>query len=62
MPLSALIYPCSDYYADYYQNGTPEFRYFLGSLGLKSWSGEAKPAWQTLKNESTLRGFGLQNR
>ena len=47
-----------DYYASYYQLDAPEFRYFLGSLGFKSWSGKAKPAWELLKDEAARRGFG----
>ena len=47
-----------DHYTKYYEYDTPEFRAFLGSLGLKSWSGEPKPAWFTLKQEAKIRGFG----
>ena len=47
-----------DKYADYYQYDTPDFREFLGSLGLQSWMGKPKPAWETLKKEAKARGFG----
>ncbi len=47
-----------DQYVKYYQHDTPNFRAFLGSLGLQSWSGEPKPAWETLKKEAKTRGFG----
>jgi len=47
-----------DHYVEYYQYDTPNFRSFLGSLGLKSWSGPPKPAWETLKKEAKARGFG----
>jgi len=47
-----------DQYTEYYENGTREFREFLGSLGLQSWSGKPKPAWAVLKNEATAHGFG----
>ena len=47
-----------DQYTRYYQNDTSAFREFLGSLGLQSWMGEPKPAWETLKMEATARGFG----
>lgn len=47
-----------DQYVEYYQYDTPNFREFLGSLGLQSWSGDPKPAWNTLKEESKARGFG----
>lgn len=48
-----------DQYVEYYQYDTPDFRAFLGSLGLQSWSGEPKPAWETLKKEAKARGFGV---
>lgn len=47
-----------DHYANYYEYDTPDFRAFLGSLGLQSWSGEPKPAWGVLKKEARARGFG----
>jgi len=47
-----------DQYVKYYQNETPEFRAFLGSLGLMSWEGKPKPAWEVLKKEAKARGFG----
>ena len=47
-----------DHYADYYDYDTKHFRAFLGSLGLQTWSGEPKPAWQALKEEARARGFG----
>jgi len=47
-----------DQYAQYYGNDTRKFREFLGSLGLQSWSGKPKPAWDVLKKEATARGFG----
>ena len=46
-----------DHFAKYYQNHTPEFRAFLGSLGLQSWSGAPKPAWAAIKKEAKARGF-----
>ncbi len=48
-----------DQYVEYYQYDTPDFRAFLGSLGLQSWEGSPKPAWETLKKEARVRGFGL---
>ena len=47
-----------DQYAEYYDYNTPQFRAFLGSLGLQSWSGDPKPAWSTLTKEANVRGFG----
>jgi len=47
-----------DHYVKYYKYDTPAFRNFLGSLGLQSWSGEPKPAWEVLSNEAKARGFG----
>jgi hypothetical protein len=47
-----------DHYVKYYKHDTPAFRNFLGSLGLQSWSGEPKPAWEILKKEAKTRGFG----
>lgn len=46
-----------DQFAEYYQHDSPEFRAFLGSLGLRGWSGQAKPAWLALKKEARRRGF-----
>ena len=47
-----------DQYARYYSYDTPEFRAFLGSLGMRSWSGEPKPAWRVLTEAAKVRGFG----
>lgn len=47
-----------DKYVEYYQYDTTDFRAFLGSLGLQSWEGSPKPAWETLKKEAKARGFG----
>ena len=47
-----------DQYAEYYQSDSPDFRAFLGSLGLQSWSGKPKPAWGVLSREAAARGFG----
>ena len=46
-----------DQFAAYYKYDTPNFRAFLGSLGLQSWSGQPKPAWNTLAQEAKARGF-----
>ena len=50
--------PGLDHFAGYYGNHTPAFRAFLGSLGLRSWSGRPKPAWEVLGREARKRGFG----
>lgn len=49
-----------DQYSKYYKNNDPGFRAFLGSLGLRTWTGQAKPAWKTLKSEAKKRGFGVR--
>lgn len=48
-----------DQYTEYYKQDNPEFRAFLGSLGLRSWQGKAKPAWGAIKKAAKARGFGL---
>ncbi len=45
-------------YVDYYKYDSQSFRAFLGSLGLQSWTGEPKPAWEQLKKEAHSRRFG----
>jgi len=47
-----------DKYTKYYKYDTPHFRAFLGSLGLQSWQGKPKPAWDVLEKEAAARGFG----
>ena len=47
-----------DDYNKIFNYDTPNFRAFLGSLGLQSWSGDPKPAWEALMKEANPRGFG----
>ena len=47
-----------DHYTKYYQYDTPDFRSFLGSLGLQSWEGKPKLAWHAFIKEAKARGFG----
>jgi hypothetical protein len=48
-----------DYYAGYYQTGTPAFRGFLASLGLRTWAGDGiyKPAFWQMQQEARARGW-----
>lgn len=48
-----------DEFSRYYQNDDDNFRAFVGSIGLKSWEGEPKPAWERLRQEAAARGFGI---
>ena len=43
----------------YYHLSTPGFKGYLGSLGLRTWSGTGtdKPAWSTLRTEAAARGW-----
>jgi len=41
----------------YYGFSTPEFRGFLGSLGMRRFDGTAKPAWNTFVAEAAARGY-----
>lgn len=46
-----------DAFLVYYGIATPEFRGFLGSLGMRHWDGTAKPAWNTFIAEAAARSY-----
>jgi hypothetical protein len=41
----------------YYGLDTPTFLEFLGTLGLREWSGIEKPAWSVFRTEAKARGW-----
>lgn len=45
------------FFEDYYSYSTPEFRAFLGSLGLRYADGTPKTALATLRDEAAARGW-----
>jgi hypothetical protein len=46
-----------DYYLDYYGVGLLSFVEYLGTLGLRTYFGEDKPASNTLREEAGARGW-----
>lgn len=44
-------------YTKYYGVSSTEFAEFLGTLGLRTYRGDAKPAFQALQNEAKQRGW-----
>ncbi len=50
-----------DHYAKYYGSDDKGFMEFLGSLGLRTYEGEDKEAFKTLKVEAKLRQWPVKN-
>jgi hypothetical protein len=45
-------------FGKYYGVSAKPFAAFLGSLGLRTYAGKDKPAWNALKEEAKVRGWG----
>jgi hypothetical protein len=48
-----------DQFQHFYDNKSPRFASFIGSIGLRSWQGDGKPkpAWEALLQETESRGW-----